>query len=82
VEKAEDFPACHPFSAPCDDLALECTDSKCSFIIHGEKRRLQAFMIRIVNWNGNLYLEHKKISIFNYSYCNFSTICSSIFPAL
>ncbi|KAJ6870467.1 hypothetical protein NC652_036188 [Populus alba x Populus x berolinensis] len=42
VVKTEDYAACDTCGEPCDDLALECTDPNCSFIVHGY--RMQCFM--------------------------------------
>eukprot|EP00258_Populus_trichocarpa_P027737 XP_024443756.1 uncharacterized protein LOC7468926 [Populus trichocarpa] len=42
VDKTEDYPACDTCGEPCDDLALECTDPNCDFIVH--RKRLQCFM--------------------------------------
>jgi len=43
VDKTEDYrpQACDTCSEPCDGLALECTDSNCSFIVH--RKRKQCF---------------------------------------
>ncbi|KAI5560375.1 hypothetical protein BDE02_16G043200 [Populus trichocarpa] len=41
VDKTEDYAACDTCGEPCDDLALECTDLNCSFIVH--KERWQCF---------------------------------------
>jgi hypothetical protein len=41
VDKTEDYAACDTCGEPCDDLALECTDTECSFIVH--RKRGQCF---------------------------------------
>ena len=43
VDKTEDYrpQACDTCGEPCDDLALECTDPNCSFIVH--RYRLQCW---------------------------------------
>jgi len=43
VDKTEDYrpQACDTCGEPCDDLALECTDPNCSFIVH--RKRWQCF---------------------------------------
>ncbi|KAJ6968038.1 hypothetical protein NC653_036086 [Populus alba x Populus x berolinensis] len=38
VDKTQDYAACDTCGEPCDDLALECTDSNCSFIPSSVKR--------------------------------------------
>ncbi|XP_021905960.1 uncharacterized protein LOC110820692 [Carica papaya] len=36
VKKTEKYPACNSCSQPCTDLALECAEPECSFIVHWE----------------------------------------------
>ncbi|KAJ6870492.1 hypothetical protein NC652_036208 [Populus alba x Populus x berolinensis] len=41
LDKTEDYrpQACDSCGEPCDDLALECTDPNCSFIVHRKRRQ-------------------------------------------
>ncbi|XP_021902852.1 uncharacterized protein LOC110818328 [Carica papaya] len=36
VKKTEKYPSCNSCGQPCTDLALECAESECSFIVHWE----------------------------------------------
>ncbi|XP_021905963.1 uncharacterized protein LOC110820696 [Carica papaya] len=36
VKKTEKYPSCNSCGQPCTDLALECGESECSFIVHWE----------------------------------------------
>nr|TKR84156.1 hypothetical protein D5086_0000261890 [Populus alba] len=42
VVKTEDYAACDTCGEPCDDLALECTDPNCSFIVHRKRECLKS----------------------------------------